>query len=78
MRIGLHTGDVIREEGDFYGREVVLASRIADATGGGEILVSSALKELTESAGEFTFCKERELEMKGLSGEHRVYSVVVE
>jgi class 3 adenylate cyclase len=29
LRIGLHTGEAIREEADFYGKNVVLAARIA-------------------------------------------------
>ena len=40
------------------------------------LLVSPLFREITESAGEFVFCGERELEMKGLSGTHRVYAVV--
>jgi eukaryotic-like serine/threonine-protein kinase len=76
VRIGLHTGEAIREADDFFGKHVVLASRVADAAGGGEILVSSALKELAESAGDVRFGEPRELEMKGLSGTHAVRAVV--
>ena len=42
---------------------------------GGEILVSSLLKELVESAGDLTFGEEREVELKGLPGYYRVYTV---
>ena len=38
--------------------------------------VSSLLKELTESAGEFTFGDGREVELKGLKGSQTVYSVL--
>ena len=31
------------------------------------------MKELTESAGDLTFGEEREVELKGLPGRHRVY-----
>jgi adenylate cyclase len=42
---------------------------------GGEILVSSLLKELTESAGDTAFGEGRQVELKGLAGSHRVYDV---
>ena len=73
--MGLHTGEAIKEADDFFGKHVVLASRIADQAKGGQILVSSLLKELTESAGEFPFSEGREVEMKGLKGKQRVYEV---
>jgi len=76
VRIGLHTGEVIREGEDFFGKHVNLAARIAGQASGGEILVSSLLKELTDSGGDIPFGEEREVELKGLSGSHRVYEVV--
>lgn len=36
VRIGIHTGEAIRQDGDFYGRSVVCAARIADQADGGE------------------------------------------
>ncbi|KKK82898.1 hypothetical protein LCGC14_2798790, partial [marine sediment metagenome] len=47
VRIGLHTGEAIKEADDFFGKNVILAARIAGQAQGGEILVSSLLKELT-------------------------------
>jgi class 3 adenylate cyclase len=76
LRIGLHTGEAIREEADFYGKNIVLAARIADRARGGEILASSVVKQLTESAGDLRFENERELELDGLAGTHTVYRVV--
>jgi class 3 adenylate cyclase len=55
LRIGLHTGEAIKEEADFYGKNIVLAARIADQANGGEILASSVVKQLTESAGDLHF-----------------------
>ena len=75
VRIGLHTGEAIRQADDFYGRNVILAARIGAAAQGGEILVSSVLKEMTESSMAFRFTNKRELELKGLSGSYTVYSV---
>ena len=75
VRIGLHTGEAIKEADDFFGKNVILAARIAGQAQGGEILVSSLLKELTESAGDIAFGDGREVELKGLSGQHHVFEV---
>jgi class 3 adenylate cyclase len=76
LRIGLHTGEALRQEADFYGKNVVLAARIADQAGGGEILASSVVKQLTESAGDVRFENQRDLELEGLAGTHTVYKVI--
>ena len=57
------------------GRNVVLAARIAALAGPGEILVSSTLKEYTESDPSFEFDPGGEHRFKGLLGEHTVYPV---
>ncbi len=75
VRIGLHTGEAIKEADDFYGRHVNLASRVAGQAQGGEILVSSLLKELTDSAGDLVFGDAREVQLKGLSARQTVFSV---
>ena len=72
VRMGLHAGAAIREEGDFFGRSVILAARIAAHAQGGEILISSALKELADEC-DVSFGGRRELELKGLSGTHEVF-----
>ena len=57
------------------GRNVVLAARIAAQAKGGEILVSSTLKEYTETDPSFQFEPRGEFHFKGLLGEHTVYNV---
>jgi class 3 adenylate cyclase len=74
VRMGIHSGEAIAEDGDLFGRSVVLAARIAAQAVGGEILVSEALAESCgEGDGRFEFTAGRELELKGLAGTHRVY-----
>ena len=75
VRIGLHTGEVLREQDDFYGKNIVLAARIAEQASGGEILASSVVKELAESGGDITFDDEREVALKGLGGTYRIFRV---
>ena len=76
VRMGLHTGEVLRDADDFFGKHVILASRIAGKARGGEILASALLKELTESSGDIHFGGERDVELKGLSGTHLLYEVL--
>ena len=77
VRIGLHTGEVLKEAEDFFGTNVALAARIASAARGGEILVSGLLKDLLESAGDVEFGPGREMELKGISGPRRVHEIVL-
>ncbi len=73
VRIGLHTGEAILEKGDFFGKNVILAARIAAKAAAGEILVSSIFKAVTETAGDLRFDDGHDVELKGLSGSYRVY-----
>ena len=75
VRIGLHTGEAIKEADDFFGKSVILAARIASQAQGEQILVSSLLKALVESSGEFEFSGARQVELKGLTGPHEGYEV---
>jgi putative ABC transport system ATP-binding protein len=75
LRIGLHTGEAIKEGDDFFGRSVIVASRIAATARSGEVLVSSVVRELVDGVDGFTFDAGREVELKGLSGRHRVFGV---
>jgi class 3 adenylate cyclase/tetratricopeptide (TPR) repeat protein len=75
VRMGLHTGEVISEEGDYFGKNVILAARIAAQAIGGEILVSEELREAASGGNGdgLRFDEGRELQLKGLAGSHRVY-----
>lgn len=75
LRMGLHTGEAIRDADDFIGTTVNLASRIASSAGGDEILVSALVRDLCASTGEFEFDGGSEVELRGLSQPQRVYSV---
>jgi class 3 adenylate cyclase len=75
VRIGLHTGELIKEGDDFFGKHVNLAARIAGQATGGEILASSLLKELTSSGGDIEFGEPRAVELKGLTGVQEMFPV---
>jgi eukaryotic-like serine/threonine-protein kinase len=75
VRIGLHVGEAIKESADFFGKAVILAARMAALADGGEIVVSSMLRELTASAGDITFSDGKEVRLKGFSGTYHIYYV---
>ncbi len=75
VRMGLHVGEVVKEGEDFYGQHVAMASRVASQASGGEVLVSSLLRELVEPSGEFAFESREPVALKGLDGEHVLHAV---
>src|SRR2546421_342793 len=44
-RIGIHYGDALYRDGDYYGRDVNIASRVAARAAGGEVLVTRPIVE---------------------------------
>src|ERR687888_2331553 len=76
VRMGMHTGEPAVRADDLQGRTVVKAARIADLARGGEILVSSVVRELAEAdedlGDELWFEEGREYELRGLRGRHLV------
>jgi class 3 adenylate cyclase len=75
VRIGVHTGEALRDADKFFGKTVILSARIAAQAVGGEILISSLVRELVASAGDVRFGAAREVQLKGLSEPQRVHSV---
>jgi class 3 adenylate cyclase/ketosteroid isomerase-like protein len=72
IRVGVHTGEILREADDFFGQAVNYAARVAAAAGSDEIVASSVVRDLVGSA-EFAFGEPREVELRGFAGLHRVY-----
>ncbi len=75
VRIGLHTGEAVQEQGDFFGKHVNLAARIGGSATGAEILVSSLLAQLVAPSGEFALSERPAMSLKGLDGEHVTHEV---
>jgi class 3 adenylate cyclase len=76
VRIGIHTGDAVQEADRFFGTTVHYAARVASQALGGEVLVSSLVRELV-AGPEIEFLEGRDVELKGLGGSHRLYAVAV-
>jgi adenylate cyclase len=65
--VGLHSGPVLFQEGDYFGQTVNLTSRIADYARPGEVLVTQAVADASKEA-EIGFQEIGQVELKGVSG----------
>src|SRR3990172_5030979 len=75
LHIGLHAGDVIREENNVFGGAVNIAARICGLSAPGEILVSDVVRGMARSSAGVEFEDRGEQEMKGVGEPVRVYAV---
>jgi class 3 adenylate cyclase len=73
VRVGMHTGDTLRDGDDFFGGAVNYAARVAATASGQEIVVSNVAHDLLASSGEFTFDEPRSVVLRGFAGTHLVY-----
>jgi class 3 adenylate cyclase len=51
VRVGINAGEPIAEDDDLYGESVTVAQQLAKAARGGEVLVSSVVRELVAGKG---------------------------
>jgi adenylate cyclase len=72
--IGIHTGPVIYQDGDVYGRTVNIASRIASRATAGEVLVSEETLQRVDDEG-LSFEALPPVELKGLAAAMQLYRV---
>jgi class 3 adenylate cyclase len=75
LHVGLHAGDVIREEGNVYGGAVNIASRVCGLSAPGEILVSQTVRDLARTSAGVTFEDRGEHALKGIADPVRVFAV---
>ncbi|MDK3073661.1 adenylate/guanylate cyclase domain-containing protein [Sedimentitalea sp. JM2-8] len=73
LRIGLHTGDVVQAEGDFFGTVVNKAARITAQTGAGEICLSDVTRAMVGDSADFTFSAPVATPLRGLDGTHLIH-----
>lgn len=72
LRIGLHSGEVIRAQDDFFGTVVNMAARIAALAGPGEIWLSETTRLICGDAAGLRFGPRREIALRGFDGTHKV------
>jgi adenylate cyclase len=71
--VGIHAGPVVYQEGDYFGRTVNLAARIAEYARPGEVLVSQEVVDAAEG-GPVTFTEIGPVELKGVPGTLRLHT----
>jgi class 3 adenylate cyclase len=75
LHLGLHAGDVIREQNNVFGGAVNIASRISGLSAPSEVLVSRTVADLARTSAGVTFEDRGEHALKGVGEPQRVYAV---
>jgi class 3 adenylate cyclase/pimeloyl-ACP methyl ester carboxylesterase len=75
LHVGVHAGDVIREEGNVYGGAVNLAARVAAEAAAAETLVSGTVRDLARTSAGVSFEDRGEHALKGIEEPVRLYEV---
>jgi adenylate cyclase len=66
-RIGIHYGEALYRDGDYYGRDVNQAARVVARAGGGEVLVTRPVVDLAAAVDGVEFNRIGEVGLKGFS-----------
>jgi class 3 adenylate cyclase/pimeloyl-ACP methyl ester carboxylesterase len=75
LHLGLHAGDVIREDNNVYGGAVNIAARISALSTPGEVLVSDIVRGLARTSAGVHFEDRGEQSLKGVAEAVRVWAV---
>jgi len=75
LHLGLHAGDVIREDNNVYGGAVNIASRISGLSAPGEVLVSDTVRSLARTSAGVSFEDRGEQSLKGVGEAARMWTV---
>jgi len=75
LHLGIHAGDIIREENNVYGGAVNIAARIAAVSAPGELLVSDTVRSLARTSAGVDFEDRGEHELKGVADPQRLFAV---
>jgi adenylate cyclase len=66
-RIGIHYGEALYRDGDYFGREVNRAARVVARAGGGEVLVTRPVVDMAVGVDGVEFERIGEVRLKGFS-----------
>jgi adenylate cyclase len=75
-RVGINAGPVVVQEGDYFGRTVNVAARIADYAGPREVLVSEQAREASASSPAVAFELVGDVALKGVPRPVRLHRAV--
>ncbi|WP_203231303.1 adenylate/guanylate cyclase domain-containing protein [Nocardioides caldifontis] len=77
VRIGVHVGSAVSREGDYFGRNVAKAARVAARAEGGQVLVSEEVRAALHPDERLEVTPVGTVELKGLPGGHPLHAVAV-
>ncbi len=75
VRIGIHTGEVMRTADDLLGLTVNKAARVAAAAPAAGIMLSSTTREMIGSMDDLHFGEPQIVALKGLSATHQIVPI---
>lgn len=75
LHLGLHAGDVIREQNNVFGGAVNIAARMSALSAPGEVLVSRTVADLARTSAGVTFDDRGEHALKGIAEPQQVFVV---
>jgi class 3 adenylate cyclase len=75
LHVGLHAGDVIREDDNVFGGAVNMAARIAGLAGVDEVLASETVRSLARTSASVVFEDRGERNLKGIADGVRLHAV---
>jgi adenylate cyclase len=67
VRIGIHYGEALYRDGDYFGRDINQAARVVARAGGGEVLVTRAVVDTAAGRDGLEFDRIGEVRLKGFS-----------
>ena len=76
VRMGLNSGEPIREEEDFFGNSVVLAARVMSHASGGQIFISDPFRKMLEDAGDFQCVDRSWKRLKGFAIRQHIHEII--
>jgi len=75
IRVGIHAGEVIREDDDIIGADVNMAERIMKEASTDQVVVSETFQRLANAGDRFEFVELGERKLKGFNGSRKIYEV---
>ena len=75
LHLGIHAGDVIRDDDNVFGGAVNIAARVSAMSQPGEVLVTSTVRDLGRTAATANFVDRGTHDLKGIEEPVHVYAV---
>ncbi|HZQ87286.1 MAG TPA: adenylate/guanylate cyclase domain-containing protein, partial [Acidimicrobiales bacterium] len=78
VRVGVHTGEALERDGDYFGSAVNTASRLMTLSGPGQVLCSQATASLVDARGEWDLVDLGPVSLRGLASPVRAFGVIAD